>query len=147
MMARIAKEIEGGMPYETRLAARGGDLEPQTDDAIAYDACSTAHQLGARAIVAFTESGSTAWRVSKYRPRVPVLALTPSEAVRRRLALAWGVQPHLSSRITSVDDLFAHGTNLALQVGAAKEGDLIVIVCGIPIGVPGGTNLLKVERV
>jgi pyruvate kinase len=147
VMCRIAREMEAALPYEHRLAQRAGDLEPHTDDAIAYDACNTAHQLGAKAIVAFTESGSTAWRVSKYRPRVPVLALTPNEAVRQRLSLAWGVYPHLSSRISSVDDLFAEGRALALQVGAARKGDLVVITGGVPIGVPGTTNLLKVEQV
>jgi len=147
VMGRVAREMEAALPYEHRLGQRGGDLEPQTDDAIAYDACNTAHQLGAKAIVAFTESGSTAWRVSKYRPRVPVLALTPNESVRQRLSLAWGVYPYLSSRISSVDDLFAEGRALALQVGAAREGDLVVITGGVPIGVPGTTNLLKVEKV
>ena len=85
--------------------------------------------------------------MSKYRPRVPVLALTPNESVRRRLSLAWGVYPFLSQRISSVDDLFAEGCNLSRRVGVAREGDLVVITGGVPIGVPGTTNLLKVERV
>ena len=97
--------------------------------------------------MAFTESGSTAWRVSKYRPRVPILALTPNEAVRRQLALACGVHPYLSERISSVDDLFAEGRALARQVGVARDGDLVVVTGGVPVGVPGTTNLLKVERV
>ncbi|UCC60373.1 MAG: pyruvate kinase [Dehalococcoidia bacterium] len=147
MVCRIARETEAALPYDLRLTGRGSDLEPYTDDAIAYDACRTAQQLGARSIVAFTESGSTAWRVCKYRPRIPVLALTPNDAVREKLVLGWGVYPYLMPQATSVDDLFTMGSNLARDIGAAKEGDLVVIVGGVPIGVPGTTNLLKVERV
>jgi pyruvate kinase len=147
MIRRIARETEAALPYDRRLANRGSDLEPHTDDAIAYDACRTAQQLDVHSIVAFTESGSTAWRVCKYRPRVPILALTPNDAVQRRLMLGWGIYPCLMPSAASVDDLFAMGSNLARDVGAAKEGDVIVIVGGVPIGVPGTTNLLKVERV
>ncbi|UCG82636.1 MAG: pyruvate kinase [Dehalococcoidia bacterium] len=147
MIRRIARETEAALPYERRLANRGSDLEPHTNDAIAYDACRTAQQLDVHSIVAFTESGSTAWRVCKYRPRVPILALTPNDTVQRKLMLGWGIYPCLMPSAASVDDLFAMGSNLARDVGAAKEGDLVVIVGGVPIGVPGTTNLLKVERV
>jgi pyruvate kinase len=122
-------------------------LESQVDDAISYDACHTAHQLGAVVIVAFTKSGSTARRVSKYRPKVPILAITPSEEVRHRLALVWGVYPFAVTEPSSVDELFAQGTKLAKETSIAKEGDLMVITAGIPIGVPGTTNLLKVEKI
>jgi pyruvate kinase len=147
MMSRIARETETGLPYERRMAERGSDLEPQTDDAIAYDACHTAHQLGAKAILAFTESGSTAWRVCKYRPRVPIVALTPNEAVRRKLALAWGVHTCRIEGAAKVDDLFTLGGALARDLGLAREGDLVVITGGVPIGVMGTTNLLKVQQV
>jgi len=147
MMCRVSRETEAALPYERRLANRGRDLEPHTDDAIAYDACSTAHQLDARAIVAFTESGSTAWRVCKYRPSVPILALTSSEEVQRRLALAWGVYPYRRPSPSNVDDLFTMGSALSREVGAAEKGDRVVIVGGVPIGITGTTNLLKVEQV
>lgn len=147
MMARIARETETVLPYERRLRERGSDLEPQTDDAIAYDACHTANQLKARAILAFTESGSTAWRVCKYRPRAPIIAITSSEAVQRSLALAWGVHAYRVAPPVHVDDLFVAGSALARELGVAKEGDLVVITGGVPIGVAGTTNLLKVQRV
>ena len=147
MMSSIARETELALPYERRLAEKGGALEPHTDDAIAYDACSTAHQLDARAIVAFTESGSTAWRVCKYRPRVPVLAVTPNDAVLSRLALACGVYPHKMPAPPTVDELFKQGCAFARELGVAKKGELVVITGGVPIGVTGTTNLLKVERV
>jgi pyruvate kinase len=147
MMYRILKQTEAALPYERMTVERGGDLEPQMDDAIAYAACHTAHQLGARAILAFTESGSTVWRVSKYRPRVPILAMTPSDHVRRILSLAWGASAHLVPRPTHVDDLFREGSAVAKSLGVAKEGDLVVVTGGIPVGVPGTTNLLKVHSV
>ena len=147
MMSSIAKETEVALPYERRLAEKGNNLKPLTDDAIAYDACRTAHQLNARAILAFTESGSTAWRVCKYRPRVPILAITPSNAVQRRLALAWGVYPYQVPPPSHIDDFFTDGAALSRELGAAKAGDLVVITGGVPIGVPGTTNLLKVQQV
>jgi pyruvate kinase len=99
------------------------------------------------AIVAFTQSGSTAGRVSKYRSRVPILAITPSSVVSRRLLLRWGVYPFQIAKPSSVDELFATATKLARDLGLAKSGDLIVITGGIPIGVAGSTNLLKVEKI
>ncbi len=147
MMSRIARETETGLPYERRMAERGADLIPQTDDAIAYAACHTAHQLGAKAILAFTQSGSTAWRVCKYRPRVPIVGITPDEAVRRRLALAWGVHSHRIEGPATVDDLFRIGRALARELKLAREGDLVVITGGVPMGVKGTTNLLKVQQV
>jgi len=147
MMSRVIEETEAALPYERIAALKGSDVEQQTDDAIAYAACQAAHQLRARAIVAFTESGSTVWRVSKYRPEAPILAITPSERVRRMLALAWGASAYQVPRSVSVDDLLIEGSAVARSLGVAREGDLVVITGGIPIGVPGTTNLLKVHRV
>ncbi|MEE8471041.1 MAG: pyruvate kinase [Dehalococcoidia bacterium] len=147
VMVRIARETEAALPYERRFAERASDLEPHTDDAIAYAACHTAHQLCARAIVAFTESGSTTWRVCKYRPRVPILAITPSDTVQRKLALAWGVYPYQIPAPSDVDDMFSKGRAVARELGVVEEGDLVVITGGVPIGVTGTTNLLKVEIV
>ncbi len=147
MMARIARATEGELPYEQMLIQKGIAFEPQTDEAISYDACRTAHQLGAVAIVAFTESGSTARRVSKYRPEVPILAIGPSEPICRRLLLCWGVQTFQIAKPSSVDELFATGARLPKDRGMARSGDLIVITGGLPLGVAGTTNLLKVERI
>jgi len=146
MMARIASAAEAGLPYSQILMQRGMALKPQTDEAISYDACRTAHQLGAVAIVAFTQSGGTARRVSRHRPKVPILAITPGERVCRELLLWWGVQPFQIPQPSSVDELFAIGANLPRELGLAKSGDLVVITGGIPVGVAGTTNLLKVER-
>jgi pyruvate kinase len=147
MMAKIASTTDGQLPYAQMLQERGLALGPQIDAAISYDACRTAHHLGAKAIVAFTRSGSTARRVSKCRPKVPILALTSSELVSRRLQLCWGVQVCQVMEPSSIEALFDIGAKLPKNLGLAKAGDLVVITAGIPLRVTGTTNLLKVERI
>jgi pyruvate kinase len=147
VMAQVATEAEAALPYERIIVEKRGQLEPQTDDAISYNACQTAYQLNASLIVAFTESGSTAGRVAKYRPMPPVLALTPSERVQRSLTLRWGVTPIVVTGINSVDDFFAVGEQKALGFPGVKPGSPVVLVAGLPIGVAGGTNLLRVLTV
>jgi pyruvate kinase len=147
MMAKIAATTDGQLPHEQMLRERGMALGPQIDVAISYDACRTAHQLGAKAIVAFTHSGSTARRVSKCRPKVPILALTSGELISRRLQLCWGVQICQVVEPSPVETLFEIGAALPKHLGLAKAGELVVITAGIPVGVAGTTNLLKVERI
>jgi pyruvate kinase len=147
MMASIARAAEKKLLYEQILAERRSWLERETDELISYNACQTAHSLRAAAIVAFTQSGSTAMRVSKYRPSVPILALTPSSVVSGRLMLYWGIRPYQTVEPSSVDELFAAGARMARELGLARPGDLIIIAAGIPIGQAGSTNMLKVERI
>jgi len=147
MMAKIAREAEKKLPYQQILSERSRWLEHKTDELISYNACHTAQSLGAVALVAFTQSGSTAGRVSRYRPRVPILAITPDAVVVGRLILRWGVCPFQIAGPSSVDDLFNTAARLSKELGLAKAGDLIVITGGIPIGVAGSTNLLKVRKV
>ncbi|MFA5316690.1 MAG: pyruvate kinase [Dehalococcoidales bacterium] len=147
MMARIARETERRLPYKQMLLVRGNWLKPETDDLISYDAAHIAQRLGAAAVVAFTQSGSTAERLAKYRPGVPVLAITPNPMVPGRLMLCWGVYPYQVAVPSSVDELFATAARLCRELGLAKPGDLVVITGGVPIGVAGSTNLLKVERI
>jgi len=146
-MARIALETERRLPYTHLISERSTWIERETDELISYSACHTADRLRAVAIVAFTQSGSTARRVSKYRPRVPILAITPSDSVSGRLLLHWGVYPFQIGQASTVDELFSTGARLAKDTGVAKPGDLIVITGGAPIGVAGATNLLKVEKI
>lgn len=147
MMARIALEAEATIPYQQLLVKKGRDLPSATDDAISYAACHIAHQLSAAAIIAATSSGSTVQRVAKYRPKVPIVAITPSEAVQRKLCLFWGVCAYEIVEPLPLSDLFIQGAKIAKEKGIARSGDLVVITGGIPIGIPGTTNLLKVERV
>ena len=146
-MAKIARETESMLPYEEMLMERSRWLEQKTEELISYNACLTAQSLGAAAIVAFTQSGSTAGRVSKFRPRVPILAISPSGVVCGRLMIWWGVYPVQIAGSPSVDELFANAIKLTKELSLAKSGDLIVITGGIPIGVAGSTNLLKVEEI
>ena len=92
VMDRVCKATEKDLPYETALSQRRPWVDSATEELIGYNACVTAHNLRARAIVAFTQSGSTAWRVSKYRPRPYILAVTPCD-ITGRLVLLWGVIP------------------------------------------------------
>jgi pyruvate kinase len=147
MMAKIARAAERQLRYGDMLAERRDWLVRQTDELISYSACQTAQSLRAAAIVTFTRSGSTAIRVSKYRPGVPILALTPVKTVFGKLSLFWGVRPCLITEASSVDDMFALAANTARSLGIARPGDLIIIAAGIPIGVAGSTNLLKVEKI
>jgi pyruvate kinase len=147
MMSSIARAAEKELPYERSLAERRSWLERETDELISYSACQVANSLGAAAIVALTQSGSTAIRVSKYRPSVPILALTPIRAVAGRLLLYWGVCPQMIVEPASVDEIFTLAARLSRDAGLVRPGDLIVITAGIPIGEAGTTNMLKVERI
>jgi pyruvate kinase len=147
MMYQIAVETERNLNYEQLLKDRGSWLEQKTDELISYNACYTAYQIKASAIVAYTQSGSTARRVSKYRSRIPVIAITPNKEIAGRLALYWGVQTFQIDNPENVDELFIKAADLAKELGVAKTGDLIVITGGIPLGRAGTTNLLKVHEI
>jgi pyruvate kinase len=148
VMRNVALYAEANLPYARMIRDKELQLENQTDDAISYDACRTAFQLGADLIVTFTESGATAGRVSKYRPISHILALTPSEKVRRVLTLTWGVDPVTVEGVQNVEDFFAVGELHALASGHITGGrGKVVLVAGLPIGISGGTNLMRVMDV
>jgi pyruvate kinase len=147
MMAKIAREAERTIPYEQILNERGSWIEPETDELISYSACHTARRLKAKAIIAYTQSGSTARRVSRFRPSVPILALTPDSEVNSRLIINWGVFPIKISMPQTVTEMFKTAIDIAKDMKFAKPGDLIVITGGIPAGHAGTTNMLKVEKI
>jgi len=147
IMDRIARETEKKLPYEIALSEKKTWFEQRTEELISYNACVTAHSLGARAIVAFTKSGSTAGRVSRYRPRTTIVAITPDEVICRRLILYWGVQPVQIATPSSISGLFTTASAITKELGLAKPDDLLVITGGIPLGLGSTTNLLKVEVV
>jgi pyruvate kinase len=119
----------------------------EVGSAIAHAAATTADEIGARVIIAFTESGKTALRCSKARPRVPVVAASPHSSVLRRTALYSGVIPLLVSPGRDTDQMISNATEAARESGLVKPGDRVVVVAGVPVGRPGQTNLLKVETV
>lgn len=147
VMAQVALEAEGALPYESMLRNKWDLTENQTDDSISYDAVWSGHQLNASVIVAFTESGATAGRVSKYRPKAPILALTPHENVQRRMTIRWGVTPVIVPEISTVDGFFSTGREAACEFADLKSGAIVVLVAGVSIGVSGGTDLLHVMEI
>lgn len=147
MMHRIAMEAETALSYHQVHESGSYGLLPEVNDATARAACQIADQVGARAIITFTSGGTTALRVSKYRPKQPIIAVTPSMKVVNRLTLPWGVVPVNKPESEELEDAFELAKLSALETGIVKKGDLIVITAGIPLRIPGQTNLLKVERV
>ena len=144
-MARICQAAQKHPAYDR---ARQFWREPgQVGSAIAHAAASTAAELEARVIIAFTESGTTALRCSKARPGVPIIAASPHPEVLRRTALYAGVLPLLVSPGRDTDEMIANATDAAVQSGMVRPGDRVVVVAGVPVGRPGQTNLLKVETV
>jgi pyruvate kinase len=144
-MARICEAAERHPAY---LRSREVLREPgSTGAAMAHAAAAIAHQVRARAILAFTESGATARRVSKARPAVPVIAASPHQEVLRRTALYAGVVPLEVAQGADTDDMIAKGRTAALEAGLLRHGDRIAFVAGVPVGEPGQTNLVKVEVV
>jgi pyruvate kinase len=144
-MARICLAAQKHPAFER---ARQVWREPgQVGGAIAHAAASTATELHAKVIIAFTESGTTALRCSKARPPMPVIAASPHVEVLRRTALYSGVVPLLVSPGRDTDQMIENATEAAKASGMVREGDRVVVVAGVPVGRPGQTNLLKVETV
>ncbi|MGI6225023.1 MAG: pyruvate kinase [Peptococcales bacterium] len=146
-MARIAVKTESAINHENLVNMRGIVTRQTTTDAISHATCTIAHNLGAAAIITSTESGSTARMVSKYRPKAPIIAVTPREKAQRKLLLVWGVEPILAPETEGTDAMIEQSINASLKAGLIENGDLVVITAGVPVGVPGTTNLLKVEVV
>jgi pyruvate kinase len=147
MMAKIALEAESAFPYDQMLRESWRDIPPEVDDATARAACQIAHQVQARGIIAFTTGGTTALRLSKYRPQHVILAVTPSETIVRFLSLAWGVLPVRKAAPANLEEVFELAREVVLETGIARRGDLVVITAGLPLHVPGSTNLVKVHSV
>lgn len=146
-MATIAARAEAA--WLKHEVAELPELPPASSigSTIAFLSHVAARHLKVAAVVTYTQSGSTARRVCRHRPRVPILALTSQPAIRRQLALSWGVWPVISGEIRNVAEVSAHAIEQVRRCELARPGDTIVITAGTPFGVPGNTNLLKVERV
>lgn len=147
MMRRVAAEVEGTPEFQARQEATRPDPLSNTQDAISMAAVEAAGSLGAAAIVTFTVSGSSAWRIARNRPPMPVLALSPDPRVCNVLAAAFGVYPKLTREATDTDDMVALAMEEVRRSGLARYGDRVVITAGVPLGLRGTTNLLRVERV
>ncbi len=146
-MSRIASHTENALEYKNILQERGESVEETVTDAISYSTCHIAQQLNADAIITATQSGHTARMVSKYKPRAPIVAVTSNRKVARSLTLTWGVQALVCPPAKSTDDMFANAVHASLQEKMITDGNLVVITAGVPVGVSGTTNLLRVETV
>lgn len=145
-MVRIVEAAEASIDYihQFNMAeSRKNDIP----DAISHATVTTAHDLGASAIITVTQSGNTAKMLSKHRPSCPIISCTPCEQVWRQTNLSWGVLPLMCEEKESTDELFEHALEVAVKSGAVHKGDTVVITAGIPLRTAGTTNMLKVEKV
>jgi len=144
-MVRIALKTEADIDYVKRFNGKGGDIASNVTSAISHATCSTAHDLNAAAIVTVTKSGRTARMISKFRPNCPILGCTTSESVYRHMSLMWGVKPLLMEERDDSEELFDEALQVAEATGMVNKGELVVITSGLPLGVTGTTNMIKVD--
>ena len=145
MMSKIASRTEASLNYKQILLSKLNYRDETIADSIAHATCQIAEELQVKGIVVSTNSGSTALRVSRYRPPAPILAITPREEIWRRSNLIWGVYPYRVGGIKDTDDMMAQAERMGLESGLFQRGDKVVITAGVPFGLPGTTNLLKVQ--
>lgn len=146
-MAKLAERTEQALDCDHFLGRHLTDQPLSVTDSISYASRQTARRLGAAAILTSTHSGHTARMVSKYRPGVPIIAVTPKPEVMRKLLLTWGVTPLLGRKTENTDELIYEAITTAVGQNLVRNGDLVVVTAGVPVGVPGTTNLLKVHVV
>ncbi|MDE0808518.1 MAG: pyruvate kinase [Alphaproteobacteria bacterium] len=147
MMNRIIREVETHETYHAITAASHELPEATVSDAITLAARQVAETISAKCIVTYTTSGSTTLRASRERPSVPVLCVTSSERTARRLAMAWGVHAVHIDNEERFSAVVKRAVETAKSYEFAKSGDKIVITAGVPMGTPGSTNVLRIERV
>lgn len=146
-MALIAETTEKDINYISRLSKRPVSIEKNQTNAISHAAVTTAHDIGAKAVITVTKSGSTARNLSKFRPSCMIIGCTPSETVLRQMNMSWGVLPVLMDEKQSTDELFDSAIKAAVDAGYIAKDDVVVLTAGIPLGIAGTTNMLKVASV
>ncbi|PNZ71035.1 pyruvate kinase [Staphylococcus croceilyticus] len=146
-MRNIAVSAEAAQDYKKLLSDRTKLVETSLVNAIGVSVAHTALNLNVKAIVAATESGSTAVTISKYRPHSDIIAVTPSEHTARQLALVWGAYPVIKKGRKTTDDLLNNAVATAVETGRVSNGDLIIITAGVPTGEQGTTNMMKLHLV
>ncbi|MCI1930902.1 MAG: pyruvate kinase [Clostridia bacterium] len=147
IMSKIAITTENAINYEKRLATQLAFTNRNMTNAISYAACTTAADLNASCIATVTKSGFTARMIAKYKPTCPIAASSFSERVWRQLNLIWGCSPVLADKIADDTEVFSLAVETAKRSGLAQNGDTIVIAIGVPVGVSGSTNTMRVETV
>ncbi|MCI8917996.1 MAG: pyruvate kinase [Eubacterium sp.] len=146
-MVRIAERTEEDIDYRKRFFGYDHRASSNITDAICHATCTTAHDLNASGILTVTKSGTSARMISRYRPSCQIIGCTTDEKVGRQLNLSWGVRPLLIMEESDVIELFNHAVNNARDYGFLNPGELVVITSGIPLGIAGTTNMIKVQTV
>lgn len=146
-MARIAERAESALEYREIFMKQSKEQQTTVTEAISQSVANSALDLDAKAIITPTESGYTARMVSKYRPKAPIIAVTPNPQVMRRLCLSWGVIPIHGEEAKTTDELFELAVDTSMKHSLITLGDLVVITAGVPVGRSGSTNLIKVHQI
>ena len=146
MMNSIAEAVERDPTHGERVHFTITRPDPTTADALAEAAKTIADTVSAAAIICYTTSGSTARRIARERPGVPILVLTPKQETARRLGLLWGTHAVHTRDVASFEEMVAKAKRMALRHHIAKAGDRVIITAGVPFGTPGATNVLHVIR-
>ena len=144
-MVRIAVRTECDINYLQRFKDRKNMSSPDVTNAISHATCTMAGDLNAAAILAVSKSGRTARMISKYRPYSPIIGACLTEKVYRQLGLSWGVAPLLLEQKNKAEELFDYAVDTAETAGLISKGDVVVLTAGVPLGVSGTTNLIKVQ--
>lgn len=145
-MASIAESAESNIDYKERFRNLDTPIKTITD-AVSHSICAASFDLDIKAIIAVSQSGYTARKLSRFRPSVPIIAATTSVKAYNQLAMNWGVMPTLSKMQENSDALFRHAMSCALNTGLVTEGDLVVVAAGVPVGVSGNTNTMRIDYV
>lgn len=146
-MDKIAERAEEDIDYASRFRERENINNPDITNAISHATCTTALDLNASVIITVTKSGRTARMISKYRPTCPIIGCSTYEHICRQLNLSWGVIPVQIEEESNTDELFEHAVDAAEKAGYVHSGELAVITAGVPLGISGTTNLIKVHVV
>ena len=144
--ARICEAAERELTYKVSVSNAKHHV-PAVAGVIARATCNAAEELEASAVIASTQSGATARRISQCRPLCPVVAVTPNERVAKQLAFSWGVLPVVADEFKSTDEMLENSVEIAKKAGVVKTGDTVVVAAGVPVDKTGSTNLMKVAEV
>ncbi len=144
-MNKIAAHTEQSLNYRAIVSERSREKEATMTEAISQAVAYTSINLNVKAVLAPTESGNTARMIAKYRPGVPIVAVTGSANTAQMLTLVWGVQPVVTARVTTTDEILELAVDESLKHGHVNHGDVVVITAGVPVGEAGTTNLMKVH--
>lgn len=146
-MALIAETTEKNIDYIKQLEQRPTSKNNNVTNAISHAAVTTAHDIGAKAVITVTKSGFTARNLSKYRPSCMIISCTPNMTVLRQMNMSWGVVPIYMDEKNNTDELFDSAIIAAKNSGLVENGDTVVLTAGLPLGIAGNTNMLKVAEV